>query len=333
MIKVADQPEALLAWMDALADPTRLRLLTLLERHELGVAELCDILQAPQSTVSRHLKLLVDGGWTQARRAGTANFYVMAVDQLAEPARKLWRLARQQVQAGAAFKQDQLRLERLLADRQDQTRQFFADAADRWDKLRDELYGRAFIYELLTAMLPGDLVVADLGCGTGDLVEHMAPCVGQVIGVDHTPAMLEAATQRTRQLKNVELRQGDLTRIPLQDNACDVAVLSLVLTYVPEPIAVLREAARVVRFGGRIVLIDLLEHDRDDFRREMGQRWPGFDPRQLNEMLTLVGMDAVHVASLAPQPQVKGPALLLARGEKSPDMYQHALQRLDGDNE
>jgi len=333
MIKHAEQPEALLGWMDALADPTRLRLLTLLEQHELGVAELCDIVQAPQSTVSRHLKLLGAGGWTRSRRSGTANLYSMAADQLAEPARRLWQLARQEVRGRPAFRQDNLRLQRILRDRQSDTQKFFADAAGRWNQLREQLYGREFIGDALLAMLPGDFIVADLGCGTGYLTERMARHVGRVIGVDNTQAMLDAAAQRTQGFANVELREGDLQAAPIEDGACDAAMLSLVLTYVSEPIAVLREAGRVLKFGGKVVIVDLLEHDRDEFRRELEQRWLGFDSAQLTDMLTMVGFDHICVRALPPEPHVKGPALLLATGTKSPDLYQEALKRISGDEQ
>jgi len=97
MVKIASQPDTLLAWMDCLADPMRLRLLRILERHELGVADLCDVLQAPQSTVSRHLKLLLDQGWVQSRRQGTNHLYEMILDELVPAARKLWLLAREQI--------------------------------------------------------------------------------------------------------------------------------------------------------------------------------------------------------------------------------------------
>src|SRR5687767_15856575 len=110
MIKTSAQPDALLAWMGSLADGTRLRLLRLLERHELGVVELCEILQLPQSTVSRHLKVLGDQGWVRARRQGTTHLYRMVLDELEAPTRRLWILAREQIEDWATLGQDELRL-------------------------------------------------------------------------------------------------------------------------------------------------------------------------------------------------------------------------------
>ena len=127
--------------MESLSDPTRLRLLRLLERHELGVAELCEILQLPQSTVSRHLKVLSDQAWTGSRRQGTAHLYRTILDELDSAARRLWLLAREQTDDWATVQQDELRLVRLLRDRQKDSQAFFAGAASQWDKLRGELYG------------------------------------------------------------------------------------------------------------------------------------------------------------------------------------------------
>src|SRR6188474_2424473 len=114
MNETARRPEALLSWMGILSDPTRLRLLRLLERHELGVAELCDVVQLPQSTVSRHLKMLGDEGWVRSRSEKTANLYSMPVAELDSGARRLWQVARDQMDGWIALSQDQLRLTRRL---------------------------------------------------------------------------------------------------------------------------------------------------------------------------------------------------------------------------
>src|SRR5436190_9065153 len=138
------RPDALLGWMECLSDPTRLRLLRLLEQHELGVAELCDILQLPQSTVSRHLKVLADQRWVRSRGQGTTNLYRMLPDEIDPAAKRLWTLAREQTQAWATLRQDDLRLQRRLTDRETDSQAFFAGAAGEWDRLRGELYGNAF---------------------------------------------------------------------------------------------------------------------------------------------------------------------------------------------
>src|SRR4051794_21973335 len=153
MAKLNAQPDSLLAWMASLADETRLRLLWLLESHELGVVELCDILQLPQSTVSRHLKTLADQGWVRARRVATTHLYRTLTDELDPAARELWKLARAETGAWATLKQDELRLERRLREREIDSAEFFAGAAAEWDSLRRELYGQMFSESAMLALL------------------------------------------------------------------------------------------------------------------------------------------------------------------------------------
>jgi ArsR family transcriptional regulator len=305
------QVAALVDCLEVLADPTRLRLLRLLERHELGVATLCDILQLPQSTVSRHLKVLSDEGWVGSRSQGTTRLYRMKGEQ-SLAARRLWLLSRDQTDGWPTARQDRLRLTRRLARQSPPSQAFFAGAAGQWDRLREEAYGRAFTLTALVGLLPRDWVVADLGCGTGHAAAALSPHVARVIGVDQSLAMLKAARKRTAGLANVELRQGRLEALPLGDESCDGALLLLALTYVAEPAAALGEMTRILRPGGRAVIVDLLRHDRDDFRRRMGHQGFGFEPRELQVMMEAAGLEQVACRELPPEPGARGPALLLA---------------------
>jgi ArsR family transcriptional regulator len=298
--------------MEALADPTRLRLLRLLERHELGVVELCDVLQLPQSTVSRHLKVLLDGQWLRSRKQATTNLYRMPASELDAPVRKLWNLAREQTEPWPTVQQDTLRLARRLKQRQRDSQHFFAGTAGRWDKLRRELYGEHFTTDAMLALIPADYVVADLGCGTGHLAAELAPRVALVIAIDNSPPMLKAARKRTADLPNVELRQGDLESVPIDSATCDAAMLILALTYVPEPATVVRELSRILKPGGRAVVVDLLPHARDDFRRHLEQQHMGFEGNEIERMFVHAGMTSVALRPLAPEPNAKGPALFLA---------------------
>lgn len=310
-------PDQLLGWMQSLADDTRLRLLRLLERNELGVAELCDVLQMPQSTVSRHLKVLADQGWVTHDRRGTTNLYRMVLDELAAPARRLWLVAREQTDNWATSEQDRLRLERVLREREQDAQSFFAGAAADWDKLRGDLYGERFTFEAILALLPKEYVVADLGCGTGSLVAQLAPHVKQVIGIDASPAMLKAARKRVSGLNNVDLRRGDLGSLPLEDATCDAALCVLALTYVDDPGACVREMARVLKPGRKCVVVDLLPHDRDDFRRQMGQKTLGLGERTINRLFSDAGLIDPQFRPLSPEPAAKGPALFIATAHRS----------------
>jgi ArsR family transcriptional regulator len=312
MIADARQPESLLAWMESLADQTRLRLLHLLERQELGVAEICEVLQLPQSTVSRHLKVLADQQWVRSRPQGTANLYRMARRRLDPAARRLWQLSREQTEGWATLHQDQLRLARRLEDRGRNAQAFFAGAAGEWDRMRAELYGTSFSAAALLALVPEHWVVADLGCGTGEVTAALAQQVARVVGVDQSAAMLKAAARRTAGLANVELRQGALEDLPIQDDACDAALLVLVLSYTSDPGRILGELTRILRPGGRAVIVDLVRHDRDDFRLQLGQQSLGFDRNVLNELLEDAGLTAATFRELPPEPQATGPALFLS---------------------
>ncbi len=308
--------ETLLTRIESLADPTRVRLLRLLERHELGVLELSDVMQLPQSTVSRHLKHLADRGWVRHRAQRTANLYRLAADELPSGARRLWQVTRSETEGWAALAQDQLRLERRLKERGADAQAFFASAATRWDKLRDELYGRAFPAAAMAALLPAGWTVADLGCGTAQMAATLAPHVKRVIGVDQSAAMLKAARKRVAGLANVELRQGELLALPIEDGACDGALMTLVLGYLPDPAPALAESFRVLAPGGRLVAIDVMRHDREEFARQMGHANLGFEPDALAGLLTSAGFEEIAVRPLPPEAGVKGPALLLATGTR-----------------
>ena len=314
-LKESGGPGRLLGVLGSLADPTRLRLLALLDGRELGVLELCDVLRLPQSSVSRHLKVLAGEGWLASRRDGTAHLYRMD-DALAGGARRLWRVARAETAGWATLQQDALRMERSLAARREEADRFFAGAAREWERLREELYGPAFAQEALLALVPRDLVVADLGCGTGDLAARLARHVRRVVAVDRSAAMLRAARRRVAGLDNVELHSADLEALPLEDASCDAALLLLTLSYAPEPARLVAEAARVLREGGVLAVADLARHDDEDFRRRMGQASLGFDGAALEALLAGAGLGRTAAAALPPHPSARGPAMLVARAEK-----------------
>lgn len=188
--------------MTALSDPTRCRMLMLLERHELTVSELCAVLQMPQSTVSRHLKTLSEDDWVASRRDGTSRFYSMPVDDLDSGAKRLWPLIREQVASTTGAGQDDRRLRGVLTRRRAKSQEFFATAAGGWDHLRGELFGDEFFLWAVLGLIDPTLVVGDLGCGTGQLTETVAPYVRRVISVDGSPTCsrrraIDSARRRT----------------------------------------------------------------------------------------------------------------------------------------
>jgi ubiquinone/menaquinone biosynthesis C-methylase UbiE/DNA-binding transcriptional ArsR family regulator len=303
--------------LTVLGDATRSRMLLALERHELTVGELCAIMQLPQSTVSRHLKVLADAEWVASRREGTSRYYhAVEADQLAP--RKLWTLLREQVAATPAADQDARRVKSVLTRRQTASQQFFESAAGRWDKLREDLFGRTSHLQALGGLLDHRWVVGDLGCGTGQVAGALAPFVSQVIAVDRSGEMLQTARRRLRDYPNVDIRRGDLEALPIDTASLDAATLVLVLHHVPDPSAALADAARVLRPGGRLLVADMLPHDRDEYRQQMGHVWLGFGEDPIRRLLATAGFKETRIAPLPPDAQSKGPALFVASSLRSP---------------
>ncbi len=312
---IADSP-SILDHLGALSDATRSRLLLLLDRHDLTVSELCGVVQLPQSTVSRHLKALSDTGWVSARTEGASNVYTMMRNGLEAPRRRLWQLVREQVGSTSAARQDERRLSSALAARRRGSQEFFSSSAGHWDRLRDELFGNGFHLAALAALAQPDWTVGDLGCGTGPLGAALAPFVARVIGVDGSAAMLRAARRRLQEFDNVDLRRGELEALPIADAQLDAAALMLVLHHVPEPAKAIGEAARVLKPGGRILLVDMFPHDREQYRLQMGHVWLGFSEAHVGHLLADAGFDHIRLVALAPNARAKGPALFVASGHR-----------------
>jgi ArsR family transcriptional regulator len=306
---------AVLDRLAALSESTRSRVLLVLEEQELTVSELCTVLQLPQSTVSRHLKVLGDAGWLHVRPEGTKRYYALALGELAPTERRMWLLVREQVAASPASSQDRSRLESVLRERRSRSQEFFSSSGD-WERMRRQLYGSRFDTLALLALLDEEWTVGDLGCGAGHLSENLAPFVDRVIAVDSSAAMLATARRRLDRLPNVELRRGDLEALPVADGELDAATLFLVLHHVAAPAEVLAEAARAVRPGGRLLVVDMLPHEREEYRQEMGHVWLGFSPETIVRQLELAGLERARVQPLPADPEARGPGLFAATGRR-----------------
>ncbi|MCX5764211.1 MAG: metalloregulator ArsR/SmtB family transcription factor [Gemmatimonadetes bacterium] len=303
--------------LTALADPIRARLLLILERHELTVGELRAALQLPQSTVSRHLRALADGGWVVSREDGTSNRYRMTARDLDPAARKLWLSIRDEVSSMATAARDIERVRGVIAARHTASQRFFASSAGQWDRLREELFGsRTELYPLL-GLLDANAVVGDLGCGAGQLAEAMAPFVARVVAVDESSAMLRAARARLVAFDNVDFRQGTLEALPVDEGELDVALLSLVLHYIAEPSAALTNTSRALKRGGKLLLVDMLPHDRAEYRETMGHLWQGFSHQQLERWATDAGFVDFRAHALPAAPTAKGPTLFVSSCTKA----------------
>lgn len=295
--------------LKTLAQPVRVRLLRVLELEELGVGELARVVQLPQSTVSRHLDVLLQGGWVDRRRDGPSSFFSLA-RALDVEARALWDVVRAGTDGDHA--DDGLRLASVLAARQESSADFFGRVAGRWSELRRELFGDRFLLPALLGLLPTDWTVADIGCGPGDVVALLAPHVARVIGVDREPQMLDAARERCAAHRNVVWRQGEIAPGVLGRHEVDAALCMLVLHHLDDPAGAVAAVAGGLRPGGSLVVVDMVAHDRDAYRRTMGHVHLGFERAQIVRMGRAAGLSLARYTVVPPDPEGSGPALFVA---------------------
>ena len=207
------------------------------------------------------------GGWSRGGTAPAAT--TDGREALDAGARQLWPVIREQVSRTASADQDERRLDGVLQRRRETSRAFFSSAAGEWDRLRRDLFGEQVPLLALLSLLDEDLCVGDLGCGTGQVSDALAPHVARVVAVDGSADMLREARARLTRHANVDVREGALEALPIDDGGLDVAIASLVLHYQPDPARVLAEVARVLKPGGRLLIVDMLPHERTDTSR----RW------------------------------------------------------------
>ena len=302
----------------ALGEMVRLRILRLLEREELSVGEVARVVQLPQSTVSRHLKVLADGEWIVKRAEGTATFYRLILDDLPGNSRQLWLAVREQLGGGQGegstpeLVDDLRRLASVLAERREDSQAFFGRVAGQWDEVRTELFGARFTLLGLLNLLPRNWTVADLGCGTGNVAEVLAPIVKRVIAVDQSAPMIAAAKKRLGSVANVEFVSAELTKLPLGEASVDAAVCVLVLHHIENFEAAIREMRRITRPSGNVLILDMVEHDRSSYAHTMGHRWLGFSEAQLTGAMEAAGFERVRYQPIPSDTGGKGPGLFAA---------------------
>ena len=298
--------------MSALADGVRGRILLLLEDHEMTVSELGGVLQLPQSTTSRQLKTLAEAAWVVSRPDGTRRLYQMTPSDSENPDRQLWRLTREQLATTPAAEEDRRRLQSVLSERRDRSKQFFETDAAHWDRVRDELFGTRFFLIALLSLIDSKATVGDLGCGSGALSEVLAPVVQRIIAVDDSAAMLSEARERLGRFEHVEIQRGTLEALPLQDQTLDIATLMLVLHHLPDPEKAIAEVGRVLKPGGKLLIVDMLPHDRQEYRQSMGHVWMGFATDRIERLLNRYEFENVRIIDLPTETTAMGPSLFAA---------------------
>ncbi len=307
---------ATLRSLRALADPTRLRLMALVEKDELSVHELQEITRMGQSRISTHLGLMQDAGLLQSRREGKRTFYRQN-EQAEEPVRRLARLAMQGASELPEHAADQVNLRRILNLRREVEQVYFNQVAGRFDRSYGPGRSWQAFGQLLLRILP-PLVVADLGSGEGLVSELLARRCRKVIAVDNSEKMVAFGARKAKKngLKNLEFRLGDLQAPPIEADSVDVVILSQALHHAADPAKAIRSGHRLLRPGGQILILDLLQHQFKHARELYGDLWPGFAESDLHRWLEAAGFTGLEIAVVAREEQPPHFQTVLACGRR-----------------
>jgi ubiquinone/menaquinone biosynthesis C-methylase UbiE/DNA-binding transcriptional ArsR family regulator len=300
----------------ALADPTRLRLMALLEQEELSVNELQEITRLGQSRISTHLGQLQEAGLVASRREGKRTFYKLNGTSRKDT-ESIVRLAvaggRELPEANA----DEVNLRRTVALRKDQAQVYFNQVAGRFDRSYGPGRSWQAFGHLLLRIVP-HVDVADLGSGEGLVAELLAGRARKVIAVDNSEKIINFGAEKAKKngLKNLEFRLGDLETPPISANSVDIAVLSQALHHAREPCRAIESAHKILRTGGQVLILDLLEHSFEDARELYGDRWLGFKTSDLHRWLEGAGFKRIEISSVAREDQSPHFETIMAAGEK-----------------
>lgn len=270
----------------ALADESRLRLLHILSKGQFNVQELTALLGSGQSTVSHHLKILSAANLLAAQKQGTWVYYSLsssAPPSLAQKTAALFLESLHETKGeNEVFLQDIAAVNEVLSKRRDQARNFFDSVANKWHDMRDEAQGSESFFELVASRIPENATLLELGCGSGAFFEHVLPRPGKSIGVDYSQGMLAEAKQRLgAKAAEVDFRLGYLEHLPIGDESVDYMVCYMVLHHVAVPPHAIHDAFRVLKPGGKFIIVDLMRHQNELMRERYADLWLGFDPEEV----------------------------------------------------
>lgn len=284
--------DVLLSALRAAAEPTRLRLLALCAHSDLTVSDLTQILGQSQPRVSRHLKLLSDAGLLERFREGSWAYFRLAQHG---PAAEIARTLVDAIPADDTTQRlDLERLDGVRKERAERASDYFEHIAARWDEVRSLYADESEVERILVELLAdrGVVDLLDIGTGTGRIIEVLSPHVGRAVGIDLSREMLQVARANLErsQLRNCVVRQGDMYQLPLSSESFDVVTIHQVLHFAEQPAEVVSEAARVLRPGGRIAIVDFATHELEELRDEHSHRWLGFGVTEINEWCGTAGL-------------------------------------------
>lgn len=284
----------------ALADPTRLRILALLSRMELSVGELADLLNQSQPRVSRHVRILAEAGVVERRKEGSWVFLALGSTPRVQPLLSLvedWL----DEETRAVFEQDSARLDGVRADRAEAASRYFSAHASVWDSIRSLHVAESEVEMAIDRALGNRSLgrLVDIGTGTGRMIELFGPRSAQAIGIDRSSEMLRLARAKL-ELAGVRssLRQGDMYALPLGDSSADCVIIHQVLHYAHAPADAIEEAARVLAPGGTLLVVDFAAHDREELRTSDAHLRLGFADEVMASWFAAAGLTIDHVEHL-----------------------------------
>ncbi|MCB9029765.1 MAG: metalloregulator ArsR/SmtB family transcription factor [Deltaproteobacteria bacterium] len=289
-----------------MSDETRLRLISALSLGSLNVGELHQIIGGAQSNVSHHLKILERAGIIKHKKEGTWNYYHL--DNTTSPASLIAKNFIELHNTNGStlpkiLDDDSERARVLLEKRRDEAKEFFDSIASEWENIREDKINTGSYLGKLTDLIPDEATIVELGCGSGIFLKELLPRSGKTIGVDYSGAMLHEAEQKLKEF-DVELRLGYLEHLPISDNKIDLALAHMVLHHVTYPPDALADIYRIVKKGGKILVVDLVEHNNQLMSERYADKWLGFNTNDFTRWILEAGFCDVEISHFGPDSKV-----------------------------
>jgi ubiquinone/menaquinone biosynthesis C-methylase UbiE len=280
--------------LKAMADPLRLRVLAAVAEEELTVGDVQEVVASVQSSVSRNLAILRDAGFVQDRKEGTSVYFSVRQD-MPEPARELFKSLQPRLEQLPEARNDRARLQGCRRRRLSRSQDYFESLAGDWERIRNSYLDDRVASLAIEKLLPSNLVIADIGCGTGSLTFELARFARKAIGVDLSSEMLRHARKvaHKKEIDNVDFKLGDALKLPLQSRSVDAAFCVMVLHFLRDPQRAVAELCRITRPGGTVVVLDLVRHDQTWMREQMAHLWLGFEQSSVRNWFREAGVAAV----------------------------------------
>jgi len=306
----------IVASLRVLADATRIRLVALLARDELSVNEMQEITHMGQSRISTHLGLLQKHGLLSSRREGKRVFYKL-LDLKKGTDKSLLDITLEGARGLEEFESDRINLKRILERREDQAKVYFNQVAGRFDRSYGPGRSWQAFGHLLLRLIP-KLDIADLGSGEGLLSELLAMSAKSVIAVDNSQSMVDFGARKAKEnkIRNLDFRQGDIMQPPIDEQSVDVVILSQALHHAKDPAVALKSAFRILRPGGNLMILDLLQHDFEEAKALYGDVWMGFEESLLQQWLEKAGFTQIEIEAVAKEAEPPHFQTLLATAFK-----------------